>query len=278
MDDREKGTPLTLVADNSPGAVEQRRAQQEAERSESRATDAIRRLAINLLRIIAGAGEPGALLRDIDEARTAYLDYLSAGEKAGYPDESPTGRLHLDHLFSWEGREHEPVTEEDWRRWAQPSNPHEEYLKDKARAKLELRRAALRQVASVLSSGASREPRLKAHGGDFEEIIRSIVAAERRLQQQKLLPPRQPDPERRAIAERKTADLRREQRIHQLKSLPAHQIAGLRAVEAGTVDQIDGFTLDVLGRTTLLTRPKGSKAKSAWVLTDDGRLALKIHE
>jgi hypothetical protein len=278
MNDRKKEAPLTLVADNSSEALEKQRAQQELERSKSRASDLMRRLAVNLLRVIAGAGEPWALMREIDEVRKASLEYLSAAKEADHPAEPLTRELDLDLLFSWQNRKREPVTEEDWHRWAEPSNPHEEYFESNARAKLELRRAVLRQVASVLSSRETREPHLKAHGGNLDDIIQSILAAEKQFEQQKSRPPRQPDPERVAFAEQKIAGLRREQRTRQIESLPAHQIAGLRAVEAGTVEQTDRFTLDVLGSMKLLTRPKSSKEKSEWQLTDEGRLALEIHK
>jgi hypothetical protein len=277
MDDREKRTPLTLVADNSSATLEQQRAQQDLERHQSRAANAIQQLAINLLRIIAGAGEPSSLLRNIDDARTAYIDYLNVAKETGHPAVLLTRELALDQLFSREDREREPKTEKDGLAWAQPSDPYGEDLEDKARAKVELRRAALRQVALALSSGET-EPHLKAHGGNLDDIIRSMLDAKRQLEQQRSLTPRQADPQRRAIAKRKISELQHEERTSQIKSLPAHQVAGLQAVAAGTVDQTDGFTLDVLGRMKLLTRPKGSKRKSAWELTEEGRMALEVHK
>jgi hypothetical protein len=276
VDDHKPEPPLTLVADNSSVKIEQRRARQEAEHAETRARDAIRRLTINLLRIIAGAGEPVALLRDIDTARTTYIQYITAAERAGCRATLLTDELTLDHLFSSEDRERQPMTEEDWDRWAAPIDPYDEYCESKTQAKIELRRAALRQVASALSTGESRDPSLKAHGGNLDDVIEVILSAKTRFQQRRSQSSKA-DPARQAIAEQKKAELRQQRRVRQIASLPPHQVAGLRAVNTGMVDQTDSFTLDVLGRMKLLARPKNNKKKSAWQLTDDGRLALTIH-
>jgi len=276
MDDEKNATPLTLVADNSSATLEERRAQHEFGHSASRATATIKRLAVNLLRIIAGAGEPHELHRNLDEVRESYLDYLKAAERAGRYAEPLTNGLDLDSLFSRE--DPEPLTEEDWLRWAKPRDRYEEYFDGNAQDKLELRRAALRQVASVLSSGDPREPHLKAHGGNLDEIIRRMLDAKNRFEQERLQPPNQVAPHRLAIAERKIAEIRRDRRKRQLESLAIHQLAALRAVAAKSVDQTDRFTLDVLGSMKLLVRPKGSTKKSDWQLSDDGRTALEIHK
>lgn len=277
MNDREKGPPLTLVTDNPSAAIAKQRTQQVLEHCESAATEAVRQLAINLLRIIAGAGEPWSLLRNIDDARIAYVDYLNAARAAGSPAAPLTSELNLDHLFSRPSQEQRAMTETDWLRWAGPGDPYEEYFESNTQAKVELRRAALRQVALALSSGET-EPHLKAHGGNLDEIIRTMFDERKQFEQQQSRPPRQADPERLAIAQRKITELRRQSRMRQLKSLPLHQVAALRAVQAGAVDQTDRFTLDVLGSMTLLVRTKGSKKKSDWRLTDDGLLALDIHK
>jgi hypothetical protein len=277
MTDREKGPPLTLVADNLSAALKKHCAQQELERYELQATDAIRQLAINLLRIIAGAGEPWSLLRNIDDARTAYIDYLQAAKEVDHPVALLTREIDLDHLFSRQFRENEPTTEEDWLHWAQPSDPYEEYSKSNERAKVELRRAALRQVALALSSGET-DPHLKAHGGNLDEILRRMFDEEKQIEQERLKPAREGDSKRQAIAQRKIAELRRENRMRQLKSLPPHQVVALRKVQVGAVEQTDRFTLDVLGSMNLLVRPKGSKKKSDWQLTEEGLLALDMHK
>lgn len=278
MDDREKKRSLTVVAENSSEALEKRRARDETQQVKLRAAGAVKQLAVNLLRVIAGAGEPLNLLRDIDNARALYVDYISAARSADQQVHLPIEGLDLNSLFSSPRREHEPTTEEDWRRWAQPSDPYEEHFRYINHAKLELRRAILRQVASVLSSGETREPHLQAHGGNLDDIIKDICSAHRQFANIKSQPRKPACPERLAIAEGKIAELRHEKRIQQIRSLPAHQIAGLVAVEAGTVEQTDSFTLDTLGRMELLRRPKGRKSKADWQLTDDGLLALKIHK
>jgi hypothetical protein len=60
--------------------------------------------------------------------------------------------------------------------------------------------------------------------------------------------------------------------------LAPRQIAALRAlVTSNGLDEFDAFTFDVLGRMGLLARPKGSKAKTDWQLTEEGRAALERH-
>ena len=96
------------------------------------------------------------------------------------------------------------------------------------------------------------------------------------------------DTARVALAEGKIEEIRQAQqaqerakRAQEITGLSEQQIAGLRAVEAGAaeaLDMVNAFTLDVLGRMHLLARVKGKKGKSAWVLTEDGRAALKTHE
>jgi hypothetical protein len=277
MDDQEKERSLTVVAENSSATIEKQRALNELRRANFQAAEAIKQLSINLLRVIAGAGEPWNLLRNIDDARTSCVDYLIAADKLGQPANLPTEALELSRLFLSQDKETEPTTEEGWRRWASPSDPHEEYFEHIKRAKVELRRAALRQVAAVLSKNEKREPHLRAHGGNLDEIIQDIIDAERQLDSQNSRPRGSSRPERLAIANGKIAALRRDKRVQQIKSLPAHQIAGLIAVEAGTAELTDGFTLDTLGRMELLMRLKGNKSKSAWQLTDDGRLAIEMH-
>lgn len=276
MNDDKKEQPfLILVADNPSIKIEEQRNQQDLERVQCVTINAIRKLAVNLLRIIAGAGDPDKLLHDIDAARQTYFNYIDATKKAGRQNEILTDNFSIDHLFARANSD--PVTEDDWRHWAMPTDPHKEYFDSVNHAKVELRRAALRQVAAILNSQDNREPHLKAHGGNLDNVIQSIWDAEKRFELRKSRPPEQADPKRLAIAEQNIADLQRKQRIREIQSLPSHQIAGLRAVELGTTDQIDAFTLDVLGRMKLLTRPKRSTKKSAWQLTEDGRLALEFH-
>ena len=61
-----------------------------------------------------------------------------------------------------------------------------------------------------------------------------------------------------------------------IAALAAHQIAALRAVSASCgFDNIYAFTFNVLGHIGLLKRPRRSKAKTDWQLTDEGRAALE---
>jgi hypothetical protein len=73
--------------------------------------------------------------------------------------------------------------------------------------------------------------------------------------------------------ERQLAALAQEQERRQkaIAALAPHQIAALRAVVTSNgLDEFDAFTFDVLGRMGLLMRPKGTKTKTAWQLTDEG--------
>jgi hypothetical protein len=67
-----------------------------------------------------------------------------------------------------------------------------------------------------------------------------------------------------------------QKRKRQLAALAPHQIAALRAIVASSgFDEIDAFTFGVLGRMGLLMWPNGTKTKTAWQLTDEGRAALE---
>jgi hypothetical protein len=84
----------------------------------------------------------------------------------------------------------------------------------------------------------------------------------------------------RQVAQYKLMQQVREKQRHEkdIASLAPRHIAALRAVVASNgLDEFDAFTFDVLGRIGLLTRRKGSKAKTDWLLTDEGRAALERH-
>jgi hypothetical protein len=81
------------------------------------------------------------------------------------------------------------------------------------------------------------------------------------------------DDPRRPRPPRMTQEQMQERKI---AALAPHQIAALRAVSASCgFDNIDAFTFNVLGHIGLLKRPRGSKAKTDWQLTDEGRAALE---
>lgn len=62
---------MKLVSENSEEDIKKRAVAEELERS-------LERLTINLLRVVAGAGEPGRLLRDIHECAIASGSYYEA--------------------------------------------------------------------------------------------------------------------------------------------------------------------------------------------------------
>lgn len=243
-------------------------------------------LAANLLRIIGGAGKPQTLLVDIDEARTAYIDYLQTARAEGQllPEPASSG-LDIDALFKSEIRK--PVTEEQWKEWAR-DDPLRDYLIEQKLIKLSLRRSVLREIAAEL---AGIPVQSQKYSNEIDDAIHRMIRARERFDQRKSsvsVSPRRQSPSvplstppiRTAIADQAITDIRRAKRDNEIACLDSYQIAGLRAVQAGSAEAlalVNSFILDVLGRMGLLVRAKGGKGKAAWQLTDDGRLALERH-
>lgn len=280
--DDEKRSFVTLVSENSSAKIAADRARQTASR---RLSD----LAVNLLRIVAGAGKPEKLLIDIDNARSAYIEYLQAAKIAGQVlPECASSNLNIDALFRTEVRN--PETEEDWQRWAR-DDPYRDYIAEREAIKLSLRRSVLREIAAELAGAGVQSQR---HGNDVNGAVRHMSDAQERfnkLRDNRAPAPPRPLPsvplvtahanaDRATIAEKAIADIKRAKRAGEIAGLSSHQVEGLRAVQAGSVEAlalVNGFTLDVLGRMGLLKRTKGGRGKCAWRLTDDGRFALERH-
>jgi Meiotically up-regulated gene 113 len=151
--------------------------------------------------------------------------------------------------------------------------------------------------AALWSAITSLEDDLHAAGFDTEGYqIRMAVARERQQRDARrrdpwgeyidaasnhdLRPLRTPWISQEEKHKRQVAALAQEQERRQkaIAALAPRHITALRAVVTSSgFDEIDAFTFDVLGRMGLLTRPKGSKVKADWQLTDEGRAVLEQH-
>lgn len=276
---------IRVVSENSAEEIALKRAREEAEWK-------LRLLAENLLRVIAGAGKPEKLLADIDVARTRYLEYLAAAKAANVMPGDIVAPLRIDHLFHEDADR--PQTEHEWREWA-IKNPEGDYFNARRRWIQHIRRGVLREVASELVGSDLQGRRSEQQVWDGihaimnarDDMVDARKAAERAERRGTPVKP-VIDTARAALAEGKIEEIRQAQqaqerakRAQEIAGLSEQQIAGLRAVEAGAaeaLDMVNAFTLDVLGRMHLLAKVKGKKGKSAWVLTEDGRAALKTHE
>jgi hypothetical protein len=100
----------------------------------------------------------------------------------------------------------------------------------------------------------------------FREVARVKVERSQSKRQER---------ERRQQAQERRRKQDEERRQKAIAALTPHHIAALRAVSTSHgFDQIEAFTFDVLAGLGLLSRPKGSKAKTDWRLTGEGQTAL----
>jgi hypothetical protein len=101
----------------------------------------------------------------------------------------------------------------------------------------------------------------------FREVARVKVERLRATRQQRERSQQEQESRRRKQDE--------ERRQKTIAALTPHYIAALLAVSTSNgLDQIEAFTFDVLAGLGLLSRPKGSKAKTDWRLTGEGQTAL----
>jgi hypothetical protein len=131
------------------------------------------------------------------------------------------------------------------------------------------------ELSRLLGEQMSLEEKLRAagfNGADYGHLSQDRELGEVRESAEQLLLANQRS---RALYERLKQE-EYQKRDRAMSNLSPRQIAALRAlVTSNGLDEFDAFTFDVLGSIGLLTRRKGSKAKTDWQLTDKGRAALE---
>ena len=306
-DEPPKDDKLRLVADNDPARIAERQKQVAADNARDRAATSLATLVANLLRVLAGAGEPYAVLDNLLKASEHYRDAYNAGNRGQMPGLED---LILYHLFC-EGEEREkPRTEEEWRRWA-ADDPRRDYEENRGSLLHQLRGHVLREIASTITQSRlqirreeqeidnllrrlekAREhyfngPRkplspYRRSTAEYEiEKLREAHTERQRTAKQEIAKVRhwKPNPNsRQEIAEHEIENLAAQKRDEMIGGLQPHQWAALHAVHSGETrafDATDAFTFDVLARMELLERkPSGGKSKRDWQLTELGALAM----
>lgn len=277
---------MKIVSESSPEQIAKLRAREKAERAAKIASTALRELITNLLRIIAGGGEPVSVLAQIEEFHSAYVTWLKAAHEVGSPlpsDADVWSGLTLSDLFPHEQR---PRTEREWSECAS-DDPRLEYLSERDRQMENIRQIVLREIASTMSGVTMHSQK---HHGDFHVAIQRICDAHDRFAKRRGKPFK-PNPFHMQLAENAIANLKRkeaadakkaaeEQKERQIANLAEHQLQALKAVAYGPPELLsltDNFTLDVLKSIGLLRKEKGVKRKAAWRVTEEGRSALNQH-
>jgi hypothetical protein len=306
-DEPPKIDKLRLVADNDPARITERQKQVAADDARDQAAASLARLVANLLRVLAGAGEPDAVPDNLLKASGNYRDAFNAGNRGGMPGLED---LNLYRLFR-EGEERDkPQTEEGWRRWA-ADDTRRDYEEERRLLLHQLRRHVLREIASTITQS---ELQIRREEQEIDNVLRRLEEAREHYCNGPKKPPR---PYRQSIAEHEIAKLHgadtklqrtarqeiakarhqkpnlksREEiadgeietlqarkRDEMIAALQPHQWVALHAVHSGETrafDAIDAFTFDVLARMKLLKRKPGrGKSKRDWQLTELGALAL----
>jgi hypothetical protein len=306
-DDPPKRDKIRLVADNDPASIAERQKQSAADDARDRAATSLATLVANLMRVLAGAGEPYTIPSDLLTASEHYRDSYNAGNRGPMPG---LGDLTLYHLFR-EGEELDrPQTKEEWRLWG-ADDPRRDYEEERRLLLSQLRVHVLREIASTITGSQLQIRREKQ---EIDKTLRELEEARERYFNGSRRPPsgyrrsvaeheieklRRADIERQYDARRETANARdqkpnlgsRQQiadseikslqirkRDEMIASLQAHQWSALRAVQSGeshSFDATDAFTFDVLARMELLERKRGGgKSKRDWQLTELGMLAI----
>ncbi|CAN5142822.1 hypothetical protein BH10PSE10_BH10PSE10_04720 [soil metagenome] len=276
----ETTSKIRLVVKNDPAQLMTSIAQADDDRRRHGAALALQRLVANLLRVIAGAGEPHRLPRDFHDTFASWADFSNAHQYSG---EIPgVDELRIDRLFPDD--DESPQTEEEWRRWAEP-DPLHDYQQVRRLIIHRLRRNMLREVAETI---AGNDMQIRRNERDIEQSLDQLETALDKYRKESKKPPK-PNPINQKIAEDAIAKLRADkrekeiadreaQRDKMIANLAAHQWTALRAVRSGDpadFERNDAFTFEVLGGMKLLKRKPGSgKSKRDWELTDLGMLAL----
>ena len=302
-----KDDKLRLVTDNDPALIAEHQKQVAADNARDRAAASLATLVANLLRVLAGAGEPYAVPGNLLKASEHYRDAYNAGNRGQIPGLED---LILYHLFH-EGEERgKPQTEEEWRRWA-ADNPRRDYEEERRSLLHQLRRHILREIASTITGS---DLQIRREEREIDNVLRRIEEARehyfngprkpsrpyrrsiaeheiaklrgadtelQRIPKQEIAKVRDRKPNlnsRQEIADREIENLQARKRDEMIAGLRSHQWIALHAVHSGETrafDATDAFTFDVLARMELLERkPGGGKSKRDWQLTELGALAM----
>ena len=198
-DEPPKYDNIRLVADNDPARIAEHRQQLAADDTRDQAAASLATLIANLLRVLAGAGQPYAVPGDFLKAVEHYRDAYNAGNRGQMPG---LEELILYHLFR-EGEERDkPQTEEEWRRWA-ADNPRRDYEEERRSLLHQLRRHVLREIASTIT-GSDRQ--IGREQREIDNVLRRLEEARQHYFNRPRNPPR---PYRRSIAEREIETSRR---------------------------------------------------------------------
>jgi hypothetical protein len=152
--DTEDPTRLRLASERSEVEIAAERGRQDAERAAEALNDAVRELAANVLRVIAGAGKNHTLIEQTIALLEAYRELQPYAGTVAYPY-SPIVPM-AEGLTDLDWRKKNPayadsITEEDLRRW------REDGTEDLRLAEEAAVRAALRLVAARLARQPTQE-------------------------------------------------------------------------------------------------------------------------
>jgi hypothetical protein len=159
--DDDKRPPLTVVATNSDEAVRTKRDADAAAAAREdmllQYGDTLRQLAGNIMRIAAGAGKPGDLIGQLNEALTAANAFIEAHRR--FPTDYETASvLDVFHIY------HAELSAEEFAR----------RLEQDDRGLAAIKRGALRVVAAELLRQIYDPPGRQA-AGRLNDAINSIV-------------------------------------------------------------------------------------------------------
>jgi hypothetical protein len=182
MADEDKNDHLKLVSDNDEKELQRQREKARAQHTAGELNAALRSLAANILRIMAGAGKSYALIGEI-------VDVLEAYDRLGsFPDHA--------HPHTVRTAMEEALRDRDWRRRTDGySRPTEDDLARCERdgsmavkdAKASIVQAALRLVAAELTAQPTHE---RAANHQFMDAIRHLREAQQHRREQLASPTR----------------------------------------------------------------------------------------
>ncbi len=269
-DDDNNDKTLRLVSSRDDKTVAEVGAKSDADYEHQLAAQAMETLVVNLLRVIAGAGQPYKVIREMHDAFVAWQEWYKAAEAVGQPKHDTPGLFTLDDLFT--ERHWEPQTEAEWDQWLASDSAPDDYAAERHLLLDHLRTAVLREIASKVTG----HPALPKHAQEVTDAMAEYGKLRERYRAPRLRRLNEWDVDRHARA---VARLREKARDDMIAGLRDEQVAALAAVGAGVPDgfePFDAFMFDVLGRMGLLQRkPNGRKSKRDWDLSEAGRLALE---